>query len=205
MKSIIVPAIVAACILTAATCKDKTSHTHTTDVPVSEDTERYYAFKLKAYRDPYGQRKERQMVGTRFQDVEKQVAVKFVPGSADYRLSRDNPYIKIVNMDDPSDCLQVESHYDPDADPPIYEKGKDKANYHQRLQFQAVNPGGDQEPTQQVSFQWYWGKNFTDYGIMKRLTIKQLHTNKPTTYLLTDKTLTLTPEEINTRFFQPHS
>lgn len=201
MKSIIVSATVAACIFTAAACKNKTSPTHTASLRVDEDDERYYAFKMKAYRDPYGQRKERQLVGTKFQDVIMQVAVKLVPGSADHRLSRDNPYIKIVNMDDPSDCLQVESNYDLDADPPIYEKGKTNANYRQRLQFHAVSPGGSHEPTQQVSLQWYWGKKFTTYGIMKKLTIKQLHQNKPTIYFLSEKTITLSPEEIKTRFF----
>ena len=201
MKSIVVTAIVAACILIVAACEDKSAHTHVASSLTSEESERYYAFKLKAFREPYGRTKVRQQVGTRWQDVEMQVAVRFEPGSADPRVGRDNPYINMVNMDDPSACLQVQSRYDPDVDLPIYVQGKAHASYRQRLQFHAVSSGDDTEPAQELSFQWYWGKKFSDYGVMKRFTLKRVYHNKSTVYFLTEKMLKLSPEEISSRYF----
>ncbi len=206
MKGIVITATCATLVLacTACTaCKDKHSNIQNLPASITEHDYRYYAFKLKAYRDQQRLRKERLLANNRWQDIDLRVAVKFSPGSNDINKRRDNPFIAVRNMENPADCYQVESLYDPDADPPIYVKGKANANYRKRLDFHAISPSGHKSEGKLFTLLWFWGAKYTDYGIMKRFQIKQTRADKHSIFFLQEEPIKLSPNEIKQNFFNP--
>ncbi len=182
-------------------CKDQTAGSKEHLPDVSEHEQRYYAFQLRAYQDRHGQRKFRQLSDTSWHDVELRVAVRFSPGHGDMGDGYSNPFIEVRNMDDPSDCHTVESRHDPDSDPPIYAKAKAKTDYRKRLDFHATLASGRVGEAKMFTFLWFWGKQSTSYGIMKRLQITQTYPDKRSVYFLTDKQIKLSPDDIAQRFF----
>ena len=166
---------------------------------VPEDTRRYYAFRLKAFRDQHGKKKEYQLTEDDREQIASELAVRFSHGSDSVR--GDNPFIEVRNMHDPADCELVESLYDPDADAPIYEKGGMQADYRKRLLFSAFIASGRSGGGKLFTFQWYWGVKFTDYGVIRRFTIKQLRNNDYDLYFLPEEELKMSSVDIKSRFF----
>ncbi len=188
--------------LLLVSCKDKHSGGLSMPASLAGDDYRYYAFKLKAYRDQHGREVENLLDKQR---RNLNIAVKFSSGKDDIEAHRDNPFIAVRNMDDPADCYQVESRYDRDADPPIYEKGKANANYRQRLDFHALSPSGREGEVKQFSFRWFWGKKFASYGTMRRFQIKQTRPDKRSIFFLQQEQLKLPPDKIKQQFFNPQA
>ena len=202
MSSSLVKLATAVCVaFVLVKCKDQATSNKASPASVSEHDQRYYAFKLTAYRDQYGKDKVRQIIDTSWHDVELRVVLRFSPGREDTSSGYSNPFIEVRNMDKPADCSKVESRYDHDADPPIYEKGKTIANYRKRLNFRATIASGRAGEVKIFTFLWYGGKKYPDYGIMQRLQIKQTHVDKRSIYFLTDTQIKLSPDEIKQRFF----
>lgn len=201
MKSIIITTACAILLLVMMACKDKNSNIQNIPISTVEDEIRYYAFKLKAYRDQHRHSKERKLINNRWQDIDLNVAIKLSPGSNNSNIRRNNPYIAVRNMDDPTECYQVESRYDRDADPPIYEKGRAKSNYRTRLNFQAFDSSGREGEGRFFKFIWLWGAKFTDYGIMQRFQINQIRIDKYSLFFLQEKPIKISPQEIKQKFF----